>query len=403
MPNQYPYEQDFQPHDGMNPNLPIPMDNDGSLDFVAGEQAGENEILPAGNGFNFYENLADGLKNSKLNGLAISLLSDIKDDRASRKELESTWNLALKYLGFKVEEVLKIPFDGACGAYDTTLATTLMNFLAIAKAELFPPSGPAKSKIEGYVTEEMEDRGDRVEMFINYFLTVLDRPYYSDSDRLLLYVGLFGSAFRKVVMDPILKQPAPRFIKPQNLIINNYTTSILESTRITEEIFLTRKDVLLKQRAGIYIHDSLPESADDNDDMNSTVNKMIRKTEGVSESAEAENKSLFKFYEMHVELDPSDVDDYFGMPNRLQLEEQEGNDEDEYDENTERHGEGEDADFDDVDDADFDDVDDEDEEDDDSDEENIPRPYIVENKTRTLSVKNAMFIITTCQDLVYIQ
>lgn len=378
MPNQYPYEQDFQPQDGMNPNSPIPMDDYGSLDFVAGEQAGEDEILPAGNEFNFYENLAEGLKNSKLNSLSISLLSDIKDDRASRKELESTWNLAIKYLGLKVEEIMKIPFEGACGAYDATLATTLMNFLAIAKAELFPPSGPAKSKIEGFVTEEMEDRGERVEMFINYFLTVLDRPYYSDSDRLLLYVGLFGSAFRKVVMDPILKRPAPRLIKPQNLIISNDTTSILESTRITEEIFLTRKEVLLKQRAGIYVKDSLPENADDNDDMNSTVNKTIRKTEGVSESSEVENKSLFKFYEMHVELDPADVDDNFAMPDKLLIEDREGNDYDEYDDSDEHLDEHPEFGLALKEDADFDDVEDEDEEDDDKIEENIPRPYIVE-------------------------
>jgi len=370
MPNQYPYEQDFLPQEGMNPNLPVSMDNDGSLDFVAGE-AGEDEISPAGNEFNFYENLADGLKNSKLHSLAISLLSDIKDDRSSRKELEATWNLALKYLGFKVEEIMKVPFDGACGAFDTTLATTLMNFLAIAKAELFPPSGPAKSKVEGYVTEEMEDRGDRVEMFINYFLTVIDKPYYSDSDRLLLYVGLFGSAFRKVVMDPILKQPAPRFVKPQNLIINNYTTSILESTRITEEIFLTRKEVLLRQRSGIYLKDALPGSADDNEEMDSPVNREIRKREGVSES-EAENKSLFKFYEMHVELDPADVEDEFGMPNKLRLEERQ-NEEDEYDD-ADEHGPYAQED------ADFDDEDEEygDNDEDGRDEENIPRPYIVE-------------------------
>jgi hypothetical protein len=380
MPIQYPYEQSFQPQDGMNPNIPVPMENDGSLDFVAGEQAGEDEIFPAGDElpadpFNFYENLADGLKSSKLNSLAISLLSDIKDDRASRKELESTWNRALKYLGFKIEEIMKTPFDGACGAFDTTLATTLMNFLAIAKAELFPPSGPAKSKVEGWITDEMEDRGERVEMFINYFLTVIDRPYYSDSDRLLLYVGLFGSAFRKVVMDPILKRPAPRFIKPQNLIINNHTTSILESTRITEEIFLTRKEVLLRQRAGIYIRDSLPGSADDNDEMDSSTNREVRKREGISES-DSENKSLFKFYEMHVELDPKDVDDNFGMPNEFLLEERERTPEEyeEYEDSDESRDEYELAI---AEDADFDDLEDE-EEYDDEEEENIPRPYIVE-------------------------
>lgn len=286
---------------------------DGSSVFVVGEKAGEPEKSPADNGF--YANLAEDLSDAKLNTLAVSLLSDIKDDIASRKDWESTCNLIIKYLGWKVEEFHNLPFVRCCAAFDNTLSTTLMNGLALCKGELFPPGGPAKCMVEGYASTEMDDRADRVQMFLNLFLTVIDKSYYPDSDRLLLYVILFGNAFRKVVMDPILGRPSPRFVKPQNLIINNHTNSLLESTRITEEIFLTRKDVLIRQRDGIYREDSLPIQADDNDDMDSSVNKTIKKSEGIQDS-QSENRSLFKFYESHVELDPSDVDDTYGMPKK---------------------------------------------------------------------------------------
>ena len=320
---QYPYEQSLEQLEN-DPNFsPELMDinhiqkhqdlPDGSSVFVVGEKAGDDKKSPADS--DFYANLAEDLDDGTLNTLAETLLTDIKDDRDSRKEWEATCNIAIKYLGFKIEEFHNIPFVRCCAAFDTTLSTTLMNFFAMAKAELFPPSGPAKSMVEGYPTKEMDERGDRVQMFINLFLTTIDKSYYSDSDRLLMYVGLFGSAFRKVVMDPILGRPAPRFVKPQNLIINNYTTSLLDSTRITEEIFLTRKEVLIRQRDGIYREDSLPMTADDNNDMDSSVNKMIRRTEGVQES-QSENKSLFKFYEVHVELEPSEVDDMYGMPKK---------------------------------------------------------------------------------------
>jgi hypothetical protein len=286
---------------------------DGSSVFVVGKKAGDTETSPADD--DFYANLAEDLDDGTLNSLSAELLSNIKDDRSSRAEWEATCNLAIKYLGFKVEEFHNIPFVRCCAAFDTTLSTTLMNFFASAKAELFPPGGPAKSMIEGYPSEQMEDRGDRVQMFMNLFLTTIDKSYYPDSDRLLMYVGLFGSAFRKVVMDPILGRPAPRFVKPQNLIINNFTTSLLESTRITEEIYLTRKEVLIRQRDGVYKEDSLPKNADDNEDMDSSVNKTIKKAEGVQES-QSENKSLFKFYECHVELEPSEVKDVYGMPKK---------------------------------------------------------------------------------------
>ncbi len=258
----------------------------------------------------FYANLAEKIDSATLSSLASELLEDIKNDRESRSEWENTVNLAYKYLGLKVEEFRPEPFAWACGAFDTTLATTLMNFFALARATLFPPGGPAKVQVEGIPTPEIEDRAERVKLFMNYFLTVMDRPYYSDSDRLILYVGFFGCAFRKVVVDPILEHPTARVVAPQNLIVNNNTTSLLESTRITEEIFLTRREVLIRQREGVYLKSSLPEVAEDVDDEKSTVNKTIKNIEGTKEN-QNENKSLFKFYESHVELMPSKVKDSF--------------------------------------------------------------------------------------------
>jgi len=289
---------------------------DGSSVFVVGDANAEEEEKASSADSDFYENLAEDIDSGKLNALAARLLDDIKNDRESRKDWEKTVNLAIKYLGVTVEEFRNVPFFRACAAFDTTLAITLMNFFASARAELFPSGGPAKCEIEGMPTDETEDRGERVKMFINYFLTKIDRPYYSDSDKLILYVGLFGSAFRKVVMDPIRNRPCPRLVKPQHLIINNYTTSILESTRITEESFLTRREILIKQRDGIYLEGTLPEVSEDNDDSQSTVDKTIKKTEGIQDG-QAENKSLFKIYECHVELGPKEVGDKFGKDHHI--------------------------------------------------------------------------------------
>lgn len=318
MSTPYPYEESLEQLES-DPNFAPELIDLNSInkkqelpDGSAVYSIGQEEEKPKSKGDDdFYANLAEDMDEGALNTLCGTLLEDIKNDRESRRDWESTVNIAIKYLGFKVDEFRNVPFMRACAAYDTTLATALMNFFAVSKAELFPPAGPAKCMVEGVATDAMDDRGDRVEMFINYFLTKIDRSYYSDSDRLLMYVGLFGSAFRKIVMDPVRKQPSPRLVKPQNLIINNYTTSLLESTRITEEIFLSRREVLIRQRDGVYLEDALPRVADDNDDNQSTIDKTIKRIEGVQEGS-AENKSLFKFYEVHTELEPKDVKDIIG-------------------------------------------------------------------------------------------
>lgn len=274
-------------------------------DFAVGEEAGGE---PPADGGDFYENLAENLDDSELNLLATELIEDIKDDISSRSDWENSCSTILKYLGWKLEEYKK----NLCNAIDNTLSTTLMNFLALAKSELFPSSGPAKGMVEGYPTEDLIERAERVTLFMNYFLTVVDKSYYPDKERLLLYVGLFGSAFTKVVMDPVAKRPSLRLVKPQNLIINNACTSLLESDRITEQQDLSKKYVLIMERDGIFKKGTIKNYDDDSEDSMVSVNKTIRQMEGVNESeidSKSENKSLFKFYECHVDLDPERVKD----------------------------------------------------------------------------------------------
>lgn len=281
-----------------------------SEDFVVGQKAGDFMGSPADDEpFDFYENLAERLDETTLDTLANKLLEEISDDRASRAELENTWSLCIKYLGWKVEEFSNKPFNRCSAAYDDTMSTAVMNCLALLMNELFPPSGPAKSEVEGYPSKMMDDRGTRVSMFINYFLTKMDQPYYHDSYRMIMYAVIFGTAFRKVVMDPILKRPLARFIPPQNLIIDNDAPSLLEASRITQELILTRKDILIRQRDGIYLKDTIPDN-EENDDTLSKVNRAIKGIEGVKDP-QLDKKSAFRFYECHVDRDPLDIKDDF--------------------------------------------------------------------------------------------
>ena len=306
----YPQQDNFQ--GGFQPPFEPEFDDfddNAANDFAVGEEAGGDEPPADGGEFDFYENLAENMEDSELTLLASELIEYIEDDIASRSEWESSCSTILKYLGWKLEEYKK----NLCNAIDNTLSTTLMNFLALAKSELFPASGPAKGMVEGYPTEELIERAERVQLFINYFLTVVDKAYYTDKERLLLYVGLFGSAFTKVVMDPVTKRPSLRLVKPQNLIINNACTSLLESDRITEVQELSRKYIMIMERDGVFKRGTIKNSDNDDEDGGVTsVNKTIKQMEGVSDSdaeSKSENKSLFKFYESHVDLDPERVKD----------------------------------------------------------------------------------------------
>jgi hypothetical protein len=280
--------------------------SDGSRIYEIGAQQDSGEEDDSEPESIFYRNLANKMKPDKLQSLAARLLDEIKEDKESRAEWEKTINVAMQYLGFKVEEFRNVPFFRACAAFDSTLATALFHFYSTARAELFPAAGPARSEIIGVPTEEIEDQGERVKIFMNYYLTQKDEDYYPDSERLLIYVGLFGCAFRKVYQDPVLNRPTARLIRPQDLIINHHTTSVATSDRISEVLYLNRKEVLLRQRCDDFIDFELPKLSEDDED-ESRITKSINKIEGVEKKSH-QNKSLFKFYEVHVNLDADEVE-----------------------------------------------------------------------------------------------
>lgn len=300
--------------DMSSPEGQIPLDSinkahdlgDGSsVYFIGGQQEHEQEVGPQ----DFHRNLAKGMKGATLTSLAVRLLDEIKQDKESRKEWENTITLALKYLGYRVEEFRSVPFMQACAVFDSTLSVALLSFYSTARAELFPAAGPCRSEIVGSPTQQTEDQADRVKIFMNHYLTQMDKEYYSDSERLLMYVGLFGCAFRKVYQDPVLNRPVARTITPQDFIVNHHTTSLLSSSRMTEVLHLSRKDVMLRQQSGDFVETSLPliEESDNDDDKNSII-KQIHKMDGVNTDA-TENKSLFKFYEVHTDLDSDDLEE----------------------------------------------------------------------------------------------
>ncbi len=268
----------------------------------------EEESQPEQPPAEFYSNLAEQIEPTNLNKLCYELMDSIKDDLEARSEWDRTIKIAMKYLGFKIEESRKVPFVEACAAFDTTLAMALIRFVAVAKAELFPIGGPAHCKILGEETEEVEDRGDRVKQFMNHFLTDIDEEYYPDSDIMLMYIGFTGCGFRKVYTDPITNRPVPRSVNPQDFIVDPNTKSLLTSNRMTQVLSLDRKEVILREQSGEFLASKL--SAIVNEDMegqSSIINMQINKMEGVNLDA-TENKSLFKFYECHVDLTDDDLE-----------------------------------------------------------------------------------------------
>ncbi len=256
----------------------------------------------------FYDNLADKFPEDGMKKLSTYLLESIEEDIEARKGWMESVEKVEQYLGFSLEDSKNIPFKESTRTYDSTLATALIRFYSTTRAELLPQNGPAGFKINGQDDEQVQMRGERVKDWLNYYLTVVDKSYYTDFERFLLYLGLYGSGFKKVYYDKLLKKPLSRFIMPKDFIIDSDCTSILESNRLTHVLHLSKREIILNQQKKIYRDVELSylktlENNEDEDTEDTTVSK------NKETNLEAYTKrSLFPIYEVHTYLNLEDFE-----------------------------------------------------------------------------------------------
>jgi hypothetical protein len=272
-------------------------------------EIGDNEEEVKTEDTDFYENLAIGFSDEARKKLSSFLLEAIEQDIEVREQWLTPVEKAKQYLGFSLEDIKNIPFSQATRTFDTTLATALIRFYATARAELLPQDGPAGFKINGNSDEEVERKGELNRDLLNYYLTIEDQSYYSDFERFLLYLGFYGSGFKKVYYDKISKRPLSRFILPTDFVIDADCTSILESNRLTHILHLTKREIILNQQNKIYRDVDLPYlktmEVNDDDDESKAINK---KSDEIDLGAYAK-RSLFPIYEVHTYLNLEDFTD----------------------------------------------------------------------------------------------
>ena len=119
-----------------------------------------------------------------------------------------------------------------------------------------PMGGNAPPPLPAMPTGSPLLRSDLAEAFqkdMNHYLTVIDKNYYPDTDRMSFSQALGGCAFKKIYKDPIENRPVSRFVMASHLIVNNGASSLHGAKRITHEI-PNMSSIVMKQMmaAGAY-------------------------------------------------------------------------------------------------------------------------------------------------------
>ena len=274
---------------------------DGTMVFGE-DDLGEDMPLP------FTANLADELDKQELGEIYSDCMSAIEDDKSSRKEWMDQYTEGLKFLGMKFENRTE-PFDGASGVVHPLLAESVTQFQAQAYKEMLPSGGPVKTMVIGMGTPQTDLQAARVQEYMNYMITQEMKEYDPETDQMLFYLPLSGSAFRKVHFDPALGRPVSRFIPSEKLIVPYGTTSLDSAVRITHVIDMSMNDVRKLQESGFY-RKTKKGMSDDSGSYGSSdeVEEEIDELQGVKPSGSSSDYEC-ELFEMHIEMDIAGYED----------------------------------------------------------------------------------------------
>ena len=263
--------------------------DDGTLVFGA--------VTPPLEDTDFYANLAETMDDQDLASIKNDLMGNVEADKDSRREWEKTYRDGLEYLGMKYEERSQ-PFEGASGVMHPLLAESVTQFQAQAYNEVLPSQGPVKTQVIGMSTPEIDQQASRVQEFMNYQLMQVMKEYDPETDQMLFYLPLSGSAFRKVYYDQTVGRAVSKFIPSEDLIVPYGSTDLHSASRITHLVNMSMNDIRKLQQVGFYKNIKLNYGSVYQNDQNE-VQEEIDDIQGIKPSYS--DDETCQVYEIHTD------------------------------------------------------------------------------------------------------
>jgi hypothetical protein len=296
-------------------NIPNDVDeaievlDDGSVAVDLSEPMDETSLSPEANyKTGHYVNLVDQIHEDDLFDIGQDVAKAVEEDEASRSDWMKNLDMGLDLTGIKLEEK-NSPFKGACSAHHPLMLESAVKFQSKASAELLPANGPVEVKILGEHSTEREEHAIRVKKHMNYQVTEEMTEFYTDTEKLLLYVALIGSGFKKTYYDGQLERPVSEFVPADQFIVPNNASDLERAPRYTHKLYMTKNELNQQFANEFFVK---PENLPDPKEPEITdVQRKTNQLEGIEINLGDEDK-VYTLYEQHTYLHIPEFDDREG-------------------------------------------------------------------------------------------
>ena len=249
-----------------------------------------------------FSNIVEEVDNAALKTAVQDLLDKIEKDKEAREKRDKQYEEGLRRTGLGDDAPGGAQFTGANKVVHPMLVEACVDFSARFMKEVFPPSGPVKSKILGEHNKEKVDKARRKAEFMNWQCTEQMPEFRSELEQLSTQLPLGGGQYLKMMWNAQHKRPAAEFIAIDDIYLPFAATNFYSAERKTHVQYITKMEYQRRVKAEMYRDVDIGQPEDPEFSKSSQANDKI---EGRKDTAYNED-GLRTVFEIYTHLDFGD-------------------------------------------------------------------------------------------------
>ena len=199
-----------------------------------------------------FANIVDEVDRSMLSDAVVDLLDKIERDKDARSKRDKLYEEGLRRTGLGDDAPGGAQFSGANKVVHPMLVEACVDFSARFMKEVFPPSGPVKSKILGEVEPEKLEKARRKAEFMNWQTTQQMPELRGELEQLSTQLPLGGGQYLKLMWSPQWNRPTAEFIAIDDIYLPFAATNFYSAERKTHVQYVTKAEFNRRMKAGMY-------------------------------------------------------------------------------------------------------------------------------------------------------
>ncbi len=246
-----------------------------------------------------FANIADEVPPSDLARIVTDLLDKVERDKEARAKRDKLYEEGLRRTGLGDDAPGGAAFAGANKVVHPMLVEACVDFSARVMKEIFPSSGPIKTKIAGVQDRKKLEKAKRKAEYMNWQCTKQMLELRSDIEQLTTQLPLGGGQYMKLRFDRKRRRAMSEFVPIDDVYLPYAATNFYSAERKTHVQYLTASEYEARCKSGMYLDVDITLASEPDQ---SAARKANDKIEGKTATSYNED-GLRTVFEIYTDLD----------------------------------------------------------------------------------------------------